>query len=129
MYDFNGSAIDLGSRVAWFKGGRYDALVIGVVVQTKTQVQIEVEKATRPELHVGGKHWAPSDRVVVLGGEPTEHVEWGVAYRLVDGSLFVDEAVDEDDARQRVEWGAVYDLVVRRLVGPWKPAAPGGDQT
>lgn len=54
---------------------------------------------------------------------PTSWIEWGVAYRQGDGTLFVDEAVNEDDARERVAWSSVYDLVVQRSVGPWSPVA------
>lgn len=61
--------MEFGVTNAWFKGGRYDAPVIGVVVNTKKLVQIEVEKATRPEISAGQAHWAPADRIVVLGSD------------------------------------------------------------
>ena len=46
--------------------------------------------------------------------------EWGVAYEQSDG-LFVDPAVDEQDAHYRVDGSSVYDLVVSRKSNPWLP--------
>lgn len=58
--------------------------------------------------------------------EEPGQVEWGVAYRQNDGKLFVDEAVDYDDAVFRVANSSVYDMVVQRRVTAYAPvgAAP-----
>ena len=58
--------------------------------------------------------------------EEQGQVEWGVAYRQNDGKLFVDEAVDYDDAVFRVANSSVYDMVVQRRVAAYAPvgAAP-----
>ena len=47
--------------------------------------------------------------------------QWGVAFRLSNGLLFVDEAVNEKDAHFRAENSSVYDLVVSRKSNPWLP--------
>ena len=46
---------------------------------------------------------------------------WGVAFRLSNGLLFVDEAVNEEDAHFRAENSSFYDLVVSRKIDPWLP--------
>ena len=58
--------------------------------------------------------------------EEQGQVEWGVAYRQNYGKLFVDEAVDYDDAVFRVANSSVYDMVVQRRVTAYAPvgAAP-----
>lgn len=53
--------------------------------------------------------------------EEPGRVEWGVAYRQNDGKLFVDEAVDYDDAVFRVANSSVYDMVVQRRVTAYAP--------
>ena len=53
--------------------------------------------------------------------EEQGQVEWGVAYRQNDGKLFVDEAVDYDDAVFRVANSSVYDMVVQRRVTAYIP--------
>ena len=70
-----------------------------------------------------------ADAVLTLEPEAREEqgqVEWGVAYRQNDGKLFVDEAVDYDDAVFRVANSSVYDMVVQRRVTAYIPvgAAP-----
>lgn len=47
--------------------------------------------------------------------------QWGVAFRLSNGLLFVDEAVNEEDAHFRAENSSVYDLVVSRKSNPPLP--------
>ena len=65
-------------------------------------------------------------RRIVEAREEQGQVEWGVAYRQNDGKLFVDEAVDYDDAVFRVANSSVYDTVVQRRVSAYAPvgAAP-----
>lgn len=47
--------------------------------------------------------------------------QWGVVFRLSNGLLFVDEAVNEEDAHFRAENSSVYDLVVSRKSNPPLP--------
>ena len=60
-------------------------------------------------------------RRIVEAREEQGQVEWGVAYRQNDGKLFVDEAVDYDDAVFRVANSSVYDMVVQRRVTAYAP--------
>ena len=53
--------------------------------------------------------------------EEQGRVEWGVAYRQNDGKLFVDEAVDYEDAVFCVANSSVYDMVVQRRVSAYAP--------
>lgn len=53
-------------------------------------------------------------------GEQGE-TEWGMGYWTGRGALFVDEAVNEEDAHFRVEHSIVYDFVVSRQATPWLP--------
>ena len=53
--------------------------------------------------------------------EEPGQVEWGVAYRQNDGKLFVDEAVNYDDAVSLVAYSSVYDMVVQRRVTAYAP--------
>ena len=55
----------------------------------------------------------------LLDAETTE--EWGVAYRQNDGKLFIDEAVNYDDAVSLVANSRVYDMVVQRRVTAYAP--------
>ena len=55
--------------------------------------------------------------------------QWGVAFRLSNGLLFVDEAVNEEDAHFRAENSSFYDLVVSRKSDPWLPVPDTTNET
>ena len=84
------------------------AVALGEVPEGATKITADAEELLDRLL----------DRLSALSGE-TE-AEWGVAYRTGDGSLFVDECVNEDDARFRAENSDAYDLLVSRKVKNWE---------
>ena len=66
MFDLKGDAIEIGSQVAYFQGGRYDSVNICVVLEIRKKVKVEYVKSSRNDNVPGYTTWADWDRLVVL---------------------------------------------------------------
>lgn len=64
--DLAGKVISVGSRVAYFSGGRYDSINIAEVVEIRKRVKVKILRSSRGGWNDGNETWTEIDRLVVL---------------------------------------------------------------